>query len=123
MTQFNVQSTGLEVTAAFPERITGKSVLITGPSIGGIGYDTALSIAAHKPKLIILAGRSQEKLDAAVAGIEAQYPSTKTQTVLIDLGSLASVRKAAAEVEAELDIVCTSSSRNANMADEGIDYL
>ncbi|KAF8243875.1 NAD(P)-binding protein [Wilcoxina mikolae CBS 423.85] len=105
MTQFTSHSTGFQVTSSFPSRIRNKTILLTGPTIGGIGYETLLSIAAHNPKLIILAGRSQEKLDAAVAGIEAQYPGTNTQTIIIDLGSLASVRKAAEEVQTELDII------------------
>ena len=33
-------------------------VLVTGPSVGGIGAETALSLAAGSPACIILAGRS-----------------------------------------------------------------
>lgn len=33
------------------------AVLITGPSPGGIGHETALAVARHAPALLLLAGR------------------------------------------------------------------
>ena len=36
-------------------------MLITGGTVGGLGVESALTIAAHDPKLIILTARSQAK--------------------------------------------------------------
>lgn len=109
MPQFVKETTGLEVASAFPSQIRDKTILITGPTIGGIGYDTALSIASQSPRLIILAGRSNEKLAAAAAGIHERYPgATETRNLILDLSSLESVRAAAKEVldyGVELDVV------------------
>lgn len=39
--QFNGETEGLEVAAAFADSIRGKTVLITGVNQGGIGFTTA----------------------------------------------------------------------------------
>jgi NAD(P)-dependent dehydrogenase (short-subunit alcohol dehydrogenase family) len=100
MTQFTATSTALDVAAALSPQIRGKSILLTGPSLGGIGIETALSIASQAPRLLILAGRSQSKLDAVVAEISRQYPASAgaLRTLQLDLESLQSVRAAAATV-------------------------
>jgi NAD(P)-dependent dehydrogenase (short-subunit alcohol dehydrogenase family) len=113
MTRFNVKSTALEVATALAENIRGKKVLITGPSIGGIGFEAALSIASQSPALLVLAGRSREKLDAAAAEINAKYPDVVTRKLELDLASLSSVRAAAKEVLAypeELDVVIANAA-------------
>jgi NAD(P)-dependent dehydrogenase (short-subunit alcohol dehydrogenase family) len=73
-------------------------VVITGVTPGGIGAEAAKAIAKQSPKLLILAGRSQDKLNAAAEAIKAVAPDANTQSVVLDLASLASVRAAAAEV-------------------------
>jgi FlaA1/EpsC-like NDP-sugar epimerase len=77
MAQFNAASTALEFAAALKEQIHGKKVLITGPSIGGLGFEAAISIASRSPALLVLAGRSREKLDAAAAKINEKYPNVE----------------------------------------------
>ncbi|KAL8286176.1 hypothetical protein RQP46_004664 [Phenoliferia psychrophenolica] len=79
--------------------IQGKVVLITGPSVNGIGFEAARVIAKHGAALVILAGRSQAKLDEAASAIQADTPSAKLRTLQIDLGDLASVRSAANTVK------------------------
>ena len=36
--EFNAHTEGLEVAKAFPEKIQGKTILITGVNRAGIGY-------------------------------------------------------------------------------------
>jgi NAD(P)-dependent dehydrogenase (short-subunit alcohol dehydrogenase family) len=108
MAQFNAASTALEFAAAPKEQIHGKKVLITGPSIGGLGFEATISIASQSPALLVLAGRSREKLDAVAAKINEKYPNVETRKVELDLASLSAVRFAAKEVltyPEELDVV------------------
>lgn len=81
-----------------PERLpdlTGKTHLITGGN-SGIGVDAAKMLAAAGADIVI-ACRNPAKADDAVAEIDAVGPG-RTERVLLDLSSLASVRTAAAEV-------------------------
>lgn len=75
----------------------GMTVVVTGPSRGGIGYDTALELARHGAR-VVLAGRSQHKLDEAVAGITGEVPEAALEQVILDLSDLSSVRTAAAAI-------------------------
>jgi len=75
------------------------TAVVTGPSRGGIGYDTALELARAGAR-VVLAGRSTGKLDAAAAGIRAEVAGARLERVILDLSSFASVRSAAAEITA-----------------------
>jgi NAD(P)-dependent dehydrogenase (short-subunit alcohol dehydrogenase family) len=66
---------------------------ITGPT-SGIGYKTALELAAHGT--VILVGRSREKLAAVKAEIE--HSGGHAVTVVGDLSDIGSVRRAAREI-------------------------
>lgn len=72
--------------------------MITGPTPGGIGAETALCLAKAKPKHLILAGRSLQKIQPLLDEINQASPSVKATFVQLDLGSQASVRKAAQDV-------------------------
>lgn len=78
--------------------MTISVVLITGVSPESIGSSTAISIASQSPAIIILASRTQSKLDTVVNSIRDAYPNANVQTVLLDLMSQESVRTAAAEI-------------------------
>ena len=72
----------------------GKVCLVTGANTG-IGKVTALELAragAH----VVLACRAKEKADAAIAEIQQQVPEAELSFLALDLGSLSSVRAAAA---------------------------
>ena len=73
-------------------------VLVTGPSVGGIGAETALSLAAGSPACIILAGRSLPKIQPLLDRISGAYPDVETQFVSLDLSSLRAIRDAAADI-------------------------
>lgn len=68
--------------------LSNRTALITGGN-SGIGLETARVLAAHGAR-VILAGRSQDKLDEAVG----QIHTGQLDTLVLDLGSLASVNAA-----------------------------
>lgn len=74
---------------------TGRTAVVTGPTLGGLGFHTALELARHGAR-VVLAGRTTAKLDAATAAITAQVPGAALDTLVVDLSELASVRDAGA---------------------------
>src|SRR3954463_6076957 len=77
---------------------TGRTFVVTGAT-AGIGYFAAEQLAgagAH----VVLASRSAEKLAVAERAIGGQVPGASTSSVVIDLASLDSVMRAAAELPA-----------------------
>jgi NAD(P)-dependent dehydrogenase (short-subunit alcohol dehydrogenase family) len=73
-------------------------VLITVPSPGGIGAETALSLAAASPSTLILVGRSAAKGQPTVDKIKQANPLVKVKFVEAELSSMESIRKAAQEI-------------------------
>ena len=74
---------------------TGRTVVVTGPTIGGLGHHTALELA-RKGARVVLAGRTPAKVEETVAAIRREVPDAAVETLQLDLASLASVRRAAA---------------------------
>lgn len=75
------------------EQITdqaGKTFLITGANTG-LGYETALALA-EKSAHVILAGRSEQKLNEASARISELVPAASLDIAVIDLNSIAAVK-------------------------------
>ncbi|RDX44010.1 dehydrogenase [Lentinus brumalis] len=95
---FNASTAAEEVAAVLSSHIAGKTILVTGVTPGGLGAHFAKVVAAHKPKLLILAGRSVPKAAETARELEAAHPGVATRTLELDLGSQAQIRKAAAEV-------------------------
>ena len=95
---FGSSTTAEEVAAALASNIAGKTILVTGVTPGGLGANFAKVVAAHQPKLLILANRTPSKLTETAKEIETAYPGVATRTLELDLSSQAQVRKAAAEV-------------------------
>ena len=78
-------------------------VLITGPSEGGLGAETALTLAIASPKLIILAGRSLARIETVIKGIESAHPSVAAKHIRLDLSSHASIRDAAVSIKENVE--------------------
>jgi NAD(P)-dependent dehydrogenase (short-subunit alcohol dehydrogenase family) len=96
-------------------RLTPTTVLITGVTYGGLGFEAARAIAHHEPKLLILAGRSPKNNEDAASRITKEVPDVKTKTFTLDLGSFKTVRDAAKELnswdlEGGLDIVINNAA-------------
>jgi NAD(P)-dependent dehydrogenase (short-subunit alcohol dehydrogenase family) len=76
----------------------GKTFVVTGGA-SGIGYFICEQLAGTGARVII-AGRNKAKADVAIASIARQTPGADVGFVHLDLGSLDSVRAAAAELAA-----------------------
>lgn len=95
---FGFTTTGEKVASLHASQIHNKTILITGVSPNGLGLYTAKILAQHSPALLILAARSTTSLTAARAEIAAATPTVPIKLLNLDLGSVAKVRAAAAEV-------------------------
>ena len=96
--EFGATTDASAVAAAFPSSVEGRVFLITGVSLGGIGGATAKALASRSPKVLILTGRMQEKVDAVISDIHAGFPKVVCRFLQLDLSSQSSVREAASEV-------------------------
>ncbi|KAG2175318.1 hypothetical protein INT44_007806 [Umbelopsis vinacea] len=94
-----------EVATYFEQEIRGKTVLITGCTLGGLGFEAARVVSKHHAGLVILAGRKQEAIDEAIQKIKAEAPSANLRSLVVDLASLESVRHAAAEVNTYPEVI------------------
>ncbi len=74
---------------------SGRTILVTGCTQGGLGHFTALELA-RRGAHVVLAGRSAEKLAATDEAIRSQVTSAELGRLVVDLADLASVRRAAA---------------------------
>ncbi|KAL1649125.1 hypothetical protein SLS58_001697 [Diplodia intermedia] len=100
--EFGHDTKASDVADTFANQINGRVVVITGVSRGGLGGGAALAIARHNPSLLILVSRTQSKLDDIMGDMKAANPSIgpALKTVLVDLTSQATVRRAAGEIQA-----------------------
>lgn len=71
--------------------LTGLTAIITGATIGGLGFETARSLSKHGCH-VILACRDPEKGEAAVGRIRSQCSRAHVDSIELNLASLASVR-------------------------------
>ena len=74
----------------------GRTVLVTGTTVGGLGQFTALELARRGAR-VVLAGRRAERVAETRAAILEEVPSAALESLVVDLSDLASVRRAAAE--------------------------
>ncbi|WP_353810328.1 oxidoreductase [Agromyces sp. SYSU T00194] len=81
----------------------GRVAVVTGAN-GGLGLETAKALAAAGAH-VVMAVRDAGKADAAVAEITAETPDASLERVDLDLGSQASVRRAAERILATHDRV------------------
>ncbi|WP_341230799.1 SDR family NAD(P)-dependent oxidoreductase, partial [Nocardioides salarius] len=59
----------------------GRTIVVTGPSVGGLGHATALELARRGAR-VVLAGRTRAKLDEARDAIEAEVPGADLEEML-----------------------------------------
>lgn len=97
-------STGFETTTddvLAGRDLSGRHYVVTGAS-GGLGEETARALAAHGAA-VTLGVRDAGRGEEAAARIRAGVPDASLRIGLLDLGSLADVRRFAAEVQAEAE--------------------
>jgi NAD(P)-dependent dehydrogenase (short-subunit alcohol dehydrogenase family) len=113
--------------ARLPDR-SGRTVVVTGGN-AGIGFGIARQVAAAGAR-VVLASRSPEKAEAAIAAIRAETPGASLGFVRLDLASLGSVRTAAAELRAlgAIDVLVnnagrTDSVRGRQTTEDGLELI
>jgi NAD(P)-dependent dehydrogenase (short-subunit alcohol dehydrogenase family) len=102
--EFGAETEASTVAEAFSSQIANKVILITGVNAGGIGGSTTEALAAHSPKLLILSGRSQNKVEEVIAKVKLLHPDVNCRYLHLDLSSQRSVRAAAKEVLSYSDV-------------------
>jgi NAD(P)-dependent dehydrogenase (short-subunit alcohol dehydrogenase family) len=102
--EFGAKTEASTVADAFSSQIANKVILITGVNAGGIGGSTTEALAAHSPKLLILSGRSQTKVDEVIEKVKSVHPHVNCRFLKLDLSSQKSVRAAAQEVLSYPDV-------------------
>ncbi|KAH8667597.1 putative retinol dehydrogenase 12 [Tricladium varicosporioides] len=95
MSKYSFSTTGFEIVSDFASQVKGRTFLITGPSEGGIGAETAISLAYGSPSTILLLGRSLPKIQPTIDAITKINSSITVKFVSVSLDSLKNVRQAA----------------------------
>ena len=80
--------------------LSDKTFVVTGANTG-LGKATVEALAARGARRIIVASRSRERTQPVLDALVARSPKTDVQFVSLDLGDLASVRRAADEILAK----------------------
>ncbi len=83
--------------------LSGKRALVTGVT-SGIGEGTAIELARHGAE-VILGARNPAKLEASIARIQEAVPDGSLTPLSVDVSDLASVRRAARQVQGPLDLL------------------
>src|SRR5215469_7305239 len=76
-------------TAANLPDLSGRTIIVTGAN-SGIGYEAALEFGRHRAA-VILACRSMDKANVAVAQIKAARPDAPVEAIDLALASWSSV--------------------------------
>ncbi len=74
---------------------TGRTALVTGTTVGGLGHHTALALARHGAR-VVLAGRTLARLEETYDAIRRSVPGAELEKLVLDLADLDAVRRAAA---------------------------
>ncbi len=75
---------------------TGRTVVVTGCTRGGLGFHAGLELA-RRGATVVLAGRNAESLAASETAILADLPDARLTTLEVDLADLSAVRRAAVQ--------------------------
>ncbi|KAI1755171.1 putative retinol dehydrogenase 12 [Xylaria castorea] len=130
MAPYNRETEGLQLVHEFADQVKNRDFLITGPTPGGLGAETAISIAAEHPAMIILIGRSQAKAQPTIDAIKGVNADVKVKFIEAELSSLKSVRAAAQTILndkeiTKIDVVINNAAVMAcpqRKTEDGLDY-
>ncbi|WP_121254342.1 oxidoreductase [Nocardioides ferulae] len=75
---------------------SGRTIVVTGTTVGGLGHFTALELARRGAR-VVLAGRTPSRIEETEQTIRREVPSAELERLEVDLSELASVRRAAAQ--------------------------
>jgi NAD(P)-dependent dehydrogenase (short-subunit alcohol dehydrogenase family) len=108
-------------TADIPSQ-AGRTALVTGVSVGGLGYFTARELTragAH----VVLAGRNADKVAETEKSLLEEVPAASLERMVVDLASLESVREAAASFADPLDLLVNNAGIMAPPYSRSVDGL
>ena len=74
---FDAETEALDVAARFASQIKDRIVLITGVNLGGLGFGTAEAFASQSPRVLILGGRTESKVQDCISKFSVKYPAVK----------------------------------------------
>lgn len=80
---------------------SGRTALVTGAN-SGLGLQTALALARHGAR-VLLACRDPARAEQALQRVRAAVPAATAELIALDLASLSSVERAAADVAGRTD--------------------
>lgn len=106
--RYGYDTTAETVASDLAAHIKEKVILTTGVSPNSLGAAFVTAIAAHQPRLLILAGRNLSKTRETATAIASATPGVQTRVLELDLASQTQVRKTAAEVlayEENIDVL------------------
>jgi NAD(P)-dependent dehydrogenase (short-subunit alcohol dehydrogenase family) len=95
MSAFGFHTTGDQVVSALADKVNGRTFVITGATVNGLGANAAIALAQKSPAHIVLVSRNKSKVDPVLAEIASAAPDVKTTFIPCDLADLDSVREAA----------------------------
>ena len=98
MASYGFNTEGTTIVSDFSSQVNGRTFLITGSSQGGLGAETAISLAHGAPSMILLLGRSLPKIQPTIDYIHAINAAIVTKFIPINLDSLSSVRATASNI-------------------------
>jgi NAD(P)-dependent dehydrogenase (short-subunit alcohol dehydrogenase family) len=98
-------------------KLQGKTALVTG-STAGIGFAAALGLAREQARVIVN-GRTQERVSAAIAQIEKLVPGARAQGVAADLSTAVGAQRIV-EAFPDVDILVNNAAVFAPVAFEEI---
>ncbi|KAL9086904.1 MAG: hypothetical protein Q9165_006910 [Trypethelium subeluteriae] len=101
---FGSGTEGIEVAKAFAGRVQGRTILVTGVNLKGIGFSTAETFASQSPARLIIAGRSPSKMEESINALKEKFPNVDYRPLKLDLSSQQAVRVAAAELLSWTDV-------------------
>ncbi|KAI8950938.1 putative retinol dehydrogenase 12 [Xylaria longipes] len=125
-----VDDDDVELVHEFANQVKNRNFLITGPTPGGLGAETAISLAAEHPAILILVGRSQAKAQPTIDAIKSVNADVKVKFIEAELSSLKSVRSAAQTILddneiTKIDVVINNAAVMAcpqMKTEDGLDY-
>ncbi len=88
--------------------LEGRTAIVTGAT-GGLGFEVALSLAAHGATTV-LAARNSDRGAGAVAAIRSRMPHASVRFALVDLASLDSVADFAGRWRGPLDVLVNNAA-------------
>ena len=103
MVKFNHDTTGIETVKHFKSEVDSKTIVVTGTSAGGLGAETAISLAHADPAQIVLLARSEKKVKPVRDEISKLNSKIKVTIVPIELDNLESVGNAAKMIDGAVD--------------------